>query len=193
MMNKKKVIQYILRIIIFSVISLVLGLTIYTINAKKVTGKQLVMPFDKTICVVLTGSMEPTISVNDLLIVEKTNDYVVGDIVVYESGNSLVVHRIMEINGDTVITAGDKNYAQDGSLDKPIKMSAISGEVVGTIPVLGLIFKMIKSPIGIFVILTLSVILLVLSYRKEKEENNKEIDSLKEELDKLKKEIEEKE
>lgn len=191
MMNKKKIIQYILRIIIFSVISLVLGLTIYTINAKKVTGKQLVMPFDKTICVVLTGSMEPTISVNDLLIVEKTNDYVVGDIVVYESGNSLVVHRIMEINGDTVTTAGDKNYAQDGSLDKPIKMSAISGEVVGTIPVLGLIFKMIKSPIGIFVILTLSVILLVLSYRKEKEENNKEIDSLKEELDKLKKEIEE--
>ena len=53
----KKVIQYILRIFIFIVLSLVVGLTFYTINARRVTGNRLVMPFNKTIAVVLTGSM----------------------------------------------------------------------------------------------------------------------------------------
>ena len=71
----KKVIKYVYRIIIFLVISLVFGLTFYTINARRVSGNRLVMPFNKTIAVVLTGSMEPTISVNDLLVVEKTNSY----------------------------------------------------------------------------------------------------------------------
>ena len=103
-MKNKKVFTYVFRIFIFIIISLTIGLTIYTVNVKKITGNKLIMPFNKTIAVVLSGSMEPTIGINDLIVVEKTNEYNVDDIVVYQSYNSLVVHRIYSIDGDVVIT-----------------------------------------------------------------------------------------
>jgi len=181
----KRIIQYVFRIMIFLVISLVFGLTFYTINARRVSGNRLVMPFNKTIAVVLTGSMEPTIGVNDLIVVEKTNDYEVNDIVVYQTGNMLVVHRIIAIDGEMVITAGDNN---DGE-DTPINIKSINGEVVDIIPHLGLVLKIVKSPIGLVVIVTLAVILLILSYKKEKKEENKDIDSIKEKIERLKKEV----
>lgn len=184
--DKKKILQYIFRICIFVVISVVLGLTIYTINAKKVTGKKLVMPFNKTIAVVLTGSMEPTIGVNDLIVIEKTDDYKVDDIVVFQDGNLIVVHRIISINGEEIITAGDNN---DGSLDDPIRESDIYGEVVKVIPFLGLILKVIKSPIGITLIIGMAICLLVLSYKHEKEESDKSLDSIKDEIERLRQEL----
>ena len=181
----KRIIQYVFRIMIFLVISLVFGLTFYTINARRVSGNRLVMPFNKTIAVVLTGSMEPTIGVNDLIVVEKTNSYEIDDIVVFQSGNMLVVHRIISIDGEMVITAGDNN---DGE-DTPINIKAINGEVVDIIPNLGLVLKIVKSPIGLIVIVSLAVLLLILSYKKEKKEENKDIDSIKEEIERLKKEV----
>lgn len=185
--KKNKIIQYILRGLIFLVISIVIGLTLYTINVKRVTGKQLVMPFNKTIAVVLTGSMEPTITTDDLIVIEKTNDYKLNDIVVFQDGNLIVVHRIVAIDGEEITTAGDNN---DGSTDDPIRESDIYGEVVNIIPVLGLILKIVKSPIGVTIIIGTAIFLLVLSYKREKEESNKSLDSIKDEIEKLKKELE---
>ncbi len=185
--KKNKIIQYIFRGLIFLVISIVIGLTLYTINVKRVTGKQLVMPFNKTIAVVLTGSMEPTITTDDLIVIEKTNDYKLNDIVVFQDGNLIVVHRIVAIDGEEITTAGDNN---DGSTDDPIRESDIYGEVVNIIPVLGLILKIVKSPIGVTIIIGTAIFLLVLSYKREKEESNKSLDSIKDEIEKLKKELE---
>lgn len=184
--EKNKIIQYILRIFIFVVISIVIGLTLYTISVKRVTGKQLVMPFNRTIAVVLTGSMEPTITIDDLIVIEKTNDYQLNDIVVFQDGNLIVVHRIIAIDGEEITTAGDNN---DGAIDDPIKVTDIYGEVVNIIPVLGLILKIVKSPIGVTIIIGIAIFLLVLSYRHEKEESDKSLDSLKEEIAKLKEEL----
>ena len=185
-MKNKKVFTYVFRIFIFIIISLTIGLTIYTVNVKKITGNKLIMPFNKTIAVVLSGSMEPTIGINDLIVVEKTNEYNVDDIVVYQSYNSLVVHRIYSIDGDVVITLGDNN---GDDLDDPISMKDIQGEVIDIIPNLGLVIKIIKSPIGIIIILFSALLLLILSYKKEKKESSKETDLLKEEIEKLKKEL----
>lgn len=184
--DKKKIINYIFRMIIFLVISIIVGLTFYTINAKRVTGKALAMPFNKTIAVVSTGSMEPTITLDDLIIIEKTEDYQIGDIVVFQDGSLVVVHRIVAIDGDKIITAGDGN---DGAIDDPIWISEIYGEVIHIIPVLGFILKMIKSPLGLIITITIAIIFLVLSYQKEREEKQKSIDLIKEEIEKVRKEL----
>lgn len=184
-MDKKKIIQYVFRILIFVVISLVVGLTIYNINAQRLTGKKLIMPFNKTIGYILTGSMEPTIGINDLIVIEKTNDYQIDDIVVYQDGRSLVVHRIISIDGDIITTAGDAN---DGE-DDPINASLIEGEVIRIIPFLGLLLKLIKSPIGVTVIIATGIFLLVISYKKENQETNESLEEIKQEIEKLKKEL----
>lgn len=185
-MKYKKILMYIFRIIIFSIISLVLGLTIYTINARNVNGQKLVMPFNKTIAFVLTGSMEPTIGVNDLIVVEKTRSYEVNDIVVYQSNNSLIVHRIISIDGEIVRTAGDNN---NGALDEPININAIQGEVIKIYPFFGLVLKIMRTPIAILLILSLAIIFFILSYKKEDQENKDKVQTLKEEVDRLKKEL----
>lgn len=185
-MRLKRFLKYLSRFSIFIVISLVTGLCLYTISVKRVTGSKLVMPFNKTIAYVYTGSMEPTISVNDLIVIKRTNDYDINDIVVYQDGSMLVVHRIVKIEDELITTAGDAN---DGSLDDPIKQEAIYGEVIKIIPFLGFVFKCLKNPINIVLLMSLAIILLVLSYKKEDADSKSDVDLLKEEIEKLKKEL----
>ena len=182
----KRTIQYALRILLITFISIIFGLSIYTWNAKSLRGDVFPMPFNIGIGVVMTGSMEPNITPDDLIIVKKTNDYKVDEVIVYQSHGLLVVHRIIEINGDEIITQGDANNTPDD----PIKVDQVKGEVIKVYPGIGLVVKLIKTPAGIFVILGSAVLLLALSYRKEKEEKSSELNSIKEEILKLKKEIE---
>ena len=47
---------------------------------------------------VLTGSMSGTIEPDDLIITRKQSDYMVGDIVMYQTGGTPVTHRIISEN-----------------------------------------------------------------------------------------------
>ncbi|MBQ8293551.1 MAG: signal peptidase I [Bacilli bacterium] len=181
-MNKKVLLG--LRIGLYVLISVVLGLTVYSWNAKNLTGNALPMPFGVGSAIVLSGSMEPELSVNDLIFIKEVDEYLVNDVVVFQENSSLVVHRIIEINGDQVITQGDANNVAD----EAIAMSDIKGKVVMHIPFVGSIVSAIKSPIGIVCILGVAVVLLVLSYRKEKDEEIEKINKIKEEIRKLKEE-----
>lgn len=179
-MKKKVLIS--LRILLFLLISVVLGLTVYTWNAKRITGNMLPMPLGFGTAIVLSGSMEPELSVNDLLFITNEDEYFIDDVVVFQDGYSLVVHRIIEINGEEIITKGDANNAAD----KPITIDAIKGKVNFHIPFVGAIISIIKSPVGVICILGVSIFLLALSYRKEKEQETVEINKIKEEIRRLK-------
>jgi signal peptidase len=130
---------------------------------------------------VITGSMEPELSVNDMVIVTARDAYEVGDVVVFQSYGSLVVHRIVSIDGESVITQGDANDTPDPA----IKLSDIKGEVVTAIPYVGLILSFIRSPLGIILILGTAFFLMERSFRKEKEESLDELEQIKEEIRRL--------
>ena len=88
---------------------------------------------------VLTGSMEPNYPVGSLIFVKEENpeNLQVGDVITYRlSGDTVVTHRVVEINKDeqSVITKGDANESNDGS---PVPYSKIVGEAKGKIPYLG--------------------------------------------------------
>ena len=181
----KKRILYSLRIVLIIFISLVCGITVYTWNNKTLKGDVLPMPFKYGVAVVLTGSMEPNLSADDLIIIKKTDDYEIDDFVVFQDRYTLVVHRIISIDGDTVITKGDANDTEDA----PIQMSQIKGEVIKSYSGVGRVVKAIKSPIGVVLLIAGAVILLRLSYKKEKETSNNNLKDIKEEIRKLKEEI----
>ena len=134
--------RIVLRAVLILVISLTLGLTVYTWNAKRMMHNELPMPFGVGMSVVMTGSMEPTLRVNDLVVVKKTSEYNVGDIVVYQQGNQLVIHRIIEKNDEeaTITTKGDANNIDDGQ----IPVSAVKGKYSFRVPFVGLIVKGLK-------------------------------------------------
>ena len=185
--KKRKIKQNaIWRHILLVICGLLLGINIYLVNANNLLGNKMPMPFGYGAAVVLSGSMEPTFSKDDLILVKKTDNIAIGDIVVYQSNNSLVVHRVVSIDDDVVITKGDANNIEDSSFDK----SAIKGVVIGCIPGLGIIVNAIKTPAGTVVVLLCAFLLIELSFRKQKESDDKRIEEIKAEIRRLKEEKE---
>ena len=170
------------RIFLILLISLLLGGSLYMLNAKRLVRNAMPMPFGVGFSVVLSGSMEPTLSVDDLVIVRAAEHYEVGDVVVYQSGQSLVIHRIVEIDDTAVVTKGDANNIEDS----PVAVTEIKGRMVGVIPGVGRAVHFLQSPLGIILILALAVFLLNRSWSKEKASDEKSLDALKEEIRRLK-------
>lgn len=68
--------------------------------------------------VVISGSMEPTLKVGGILYYEKINidEFDEGDILVYQTKEHIISHRIMDINENGFITKGDINNSVDNYL-----------------------------------------------------------------------------
>ncbi len=169
------------RIALLSVIGIVLGLTVYKINAKFLLGDPLPMPLGIGASVVISGSMEPELSVYDLLVIKKTEAFALEQIVVFQDGDSLIVHRIKAIDEDSVTTKGDANSAYD----EPIPREAIKGEVILAIPLLGALVLLIQNPVIIILLLIIALLLLERSYKREKEQKETELEEIKREIEKL--------
>ena len=177
--GKKTVFRY----IVFSFIGIVLGLFVYTQNAKGLLKDKMPMPFGYGMSVVLSGSMESRLSADGLVIIKATDSYNVNDIVLFQDGNSLVIHRIIEIDGDTVTTKGDANNVAD----EPINKSQIKGVLVYDIAGFGAVVNILKQPVFVILILAAAFLLTELSYRKEKDTDTEELDEIKKMIEELKK------
>lgn len=171
-----------LRVVLLAVISLLIGLKLYNWNAETLVGNAMPMPFGYGVSVVLSGSMEPELSVNDLVLVKGQDSYEVGDIVVYQDSRSLVIHRIVSIDGDEIITQGDANNAAD----PPIREEDIKGKETFHIPFLGAVVRILKSPVGFIIVLILAIVLIELPYYKERKKVIYEQEKIKEEIRRLK-------
>lgn len=174
-----------LRILLLIVCGLILGVNVYLINAKNLIGNQLPMPFGYGAAVVLSGSMEPEFSEGDLIIVKECQSYAKGDIVVYQDRNILVVHRIINVDGETITTKGDANNVAD----EPVSVSAVKGKVLFWIPYAGIVVECLKSPLGIICIIAAAIALIEIPRRKEEKKDEKERDEIIEEIKRLKNEI----
>lgn len=124
---------------IFFYILLIL-LLIYTINIviyRVIYKDKLPRFFNYYIFNVTSGSMEKEINVGDYIIVKKTNDVKVNDIVTYQKDNYFITHRIIEINGDKVVTKGDANNINDDEISK----SDIIGKYICKSKLIGFLSK----------------------------------------------------
>jgi len=177
----KQKITGILRILFLIICGTVLGLNVYSANAKRLVGNKLPMPFGYGAAVVLSGSMEPEFSKGDLIIVKECDDYALRDIVVFDSGRSLTVHRIIDIDGTTVTTQGDANDVAD----EPIDASLIKGKVLFWLSGVGSIVEFIKTPIGTLLIIAAAILLVELPRIKKKKSDDEQKQKIIDEINKL--------
>ena len=127
---------------------------------------------------VLTGSMEPKYPVGSLIFVKEENPekLQVGDVITYRlSGDTVVTHRVVEINKDeqSVVTKGDANESNDGN---PILYNNIIGKAHFCVPYLGFISMNIKTPKGIIGICGVLVVIILLTFIPEIFSNDEEED-----------------
>lgn len=127
-------------------------------------GVILLPSFNKAI--VLSGSMEPALSVDDMIITHSQDSYKVDDIVSFNSGNSVVTHRIIDVTEKGYITKGDANNIDDGE----ILRDAVIGKVVLTIPYMGNILRVLYTPVGMAFA---AFVLIIFSREKEVETSEK--------------------
>ena len=107
--------------------------------------------------VILSGSMEPSMSIGDLVIVHREKEYRVGDIVVFDSGGLSVTHRILEKAQEGFVTKGDANNVPDKEL---LSENHIIGRVAGVIPMVGKAVLFLKNPAGMMLIMMLAIWLI---------------------------------
>ena len=169
-----------------ALISIFVGGSLYSLNARRVFHNAMPMPFGVGASVVLSGSMEPSLSVNDLVIVVASERAEVGDVVVYQSGDSLIIHRVVKLGDGYIITRGDANNADDDA----IPLSAVKGRLVFAVPFVGLLVRLLQTLPGTLAAIALSVFLMNRSWKKEREEDDKQLDELKKEIRRLKDEAE---
>lgn len=182
--NNKRGLQMWLRRTVLIILGLIIGTGIYLFNAGTLMQDPLPMPFGIGVANVLSDSMEPAFSKGTLLIVKKQENIKKGDIVVYRSGKNLIVHRIVRLDGDQVVTQGDANNAEDTPFDR----SMIKGVAVGKIPYMGAAVSIIKTPPGILLLLAAALLLTEHSFQKEKMEDEQELEELRKEIQRLKQE-----
>ncbi|OYT55851.1 MAG: signal peptidase I [Desulfurococcales archaeon ex4484_217_2] len=92
--------------------------------------------------VVVSGSMEPTLNIGDIVFIGKTsfNDVKVSDIVAYYDGNNIVIHRVVEIkNDDGKVLLKLKGDANDNIDPIDVTKELFIGSVVFKVPKLGLV------------------------------------------------------
>lgn len=117
--------------------------------------------------IVMSGSMETTINIGDLVIVKKVNSSSIhiGDIIAFKNGNIVISHRVKEVINDSGIykfkTKGDNNNVAD---DFIVNSDAIEGIFVNKIPGLGSILLFLGKPIGLLMVILVIIIVSTALY-----------------------------
>ena len=135
------------------------------------------------------NKLDNQIQVNDLIFLDKVDtldEIKLYDIICYRNDeDQRIVHRVVEINDDYLITRGDANNVSD---DIEITLDRIVGKYNGgEIPGIGAFTFFISSDYGIStisIILVLSIVYFVIKSSIEKEEE-KRISYLKNEINSL--------
>ncbi len=143
----------IIKIILIIILLVVFLFSFYTIIMSYINKGDTPSVFGYQTAVVISGSMSPAIEVDDLVIIEATDSYDVGDIIAYKTENSRVTHRVIEVKPDGYITQGDANNAPDQNL---IPNKNVIGEVVYIIPKVGKAISFLQSPLGMMMVVLLA-------------------------------------
>lgn len=129
---------------------------------------------------VISGSMEPTYSVGDLIYVKEVdvNEIEVGTPITFVLNEDLVVatHRVVEIDAENqhFYTKGDANDTADAS---PVHFNNVIGVPKFAIPKLGYVSDFVQNPPGTFIAVGVCAALIIIVFvpdmvgKKKKEES----------------------
>lgn len=116
---------------------------------------------------VISGSMEPTYSVGDLIYVKTVDpaEIQVGDPITFLLNEDLVVatHRVVRIDTENqrFYTQGDANDIEDS---EPVHFNNVIGVPQFAIPKLGYVSDFVQNPPGTYITIAVGVVLILLVF-----------------------------
>jgi signal peptidase I len=142
------------------------------------------MPLGVGTAVVLSSSMEPTLEVNDWVIIRRTNQVDVGDVVVYQQGRDLIIHRLVAQDGEILYTQGDASK----TMDEPVELSAVKGVMVGRVPYVGALIRFLKKPTGVALVLLAAIVVTEGSFQRQRARDEAQLEAIKADIRRLQRE-----
>lgn len=158
----------IIRSIIVSIIVIVISYAILgNLSAQNITLYNIV---NYRNYVVLTGSMEPSISPGDYITVRKVNPDKLkeDDVITFMLDGVVVTHKIVKVEGDLITTQGTANNIAD----EPINKSSVIGKYVFKLAKVGYIMAFFSSKSGLILIFGLIGVMIFWDLT-DPERNNK--------------------
>ena len=126
---------------------------------------------------VISGSMEPEISIGSMVYVKQADfdELSEGDVIAFESGASVVTHRIAAIDqgSQLLTTKGDANDVTDFM---PVAYTNVIGKVAFHLPFFGYIAAFLSETYGKIVAAIILIVGVVLSNAEDKKAPEKERD-----------------
>jgi len=118
---------------------------------------------DYNIYLVKGRSMTPAINLGDMVITGPAGGWLSGEIepgtiVTYQQGSSTVTHRVIEVEGDSLITKGDASEDPDS---QTVPISEITGVYLFRIPYVGYLSGFMRTTAGWLTVVIIPAILLV--------------------------------
>lgn len=137
---------------------------------------------------IVSESMEPTLDVNDVVIVQKCNISKLekGDIITFEQDGRAISHRILDITKERGIikfeTKGDNNEIPDP--DK-VEADKVYGKVLFSVKKVGKIISYIQNVRGFINVAMFAVIVFILVSLRDKRKNTRKMKRKKYEIKKM--------
>ena len=115
------------------------------------------------ICLVRSESMKPAINMGDMVITGPPGGLLSGEvkpgaIVTYQWGEELVTHRVLSVDGETLVTRGDAVEDPD---PWPVSLSDVKGVYLFKIPYIGYVSNFARTKFGWFLLIILPATALV--------------------------------
>lgn len=166
MENKKifKIIKNVIVNIIIVLLSIIAIIVIWSSIQINIQKKEYVNIFGYTLFKTETGSMYDTIEIGDIVIVKIGEEIKEKDIITYKKDEAFITHRIIEINGESIIAKGDNN----NTIDEPISKDDVIGKVVFIINNVEIWKKVFSDTSVIIPICTTIILFIILVAYKEK-------------------------
>ncbi len=169
----KKVISYLITVIILFLTTA----SVYFLVSSYADKEALPNIFGYCPMIVISGSMEPELDVNQLIIMQKVSpeECKINDIIVYRRNEALIIHRLINKQGNYFITKGDANI----DIDAPFAKEYTVGKYVGKIPLLGSLVAFLKTNHGSKCLFITQIILITIVgygiYKRGKKRHEKDI------------------
>ncbi len=116
---------------------------------------------DYALYFVRSESMKPAINIGDMVIAGPAGaagGIEPGGIVTYELGKDLITHRVLSVDGNTLITKGDANEDPDPN---PVQFAQVKSRYLFKIPYVGYLTSFVRTRPGWFLAIILPAMVLV--------------------------------
>lgn len=171
----EKAIKKILKTLILALLIMLLIINLVMFYQKDIKKSEIPKMGNISVFNIVSQSMEPTINVNDLIIIKncEQEELKIGDIITFQKNDgTIVTHRILKMSEGIYTTKGDNNEEEDSD---PVIYSKVYGKYIFKIKGMGNFVEELQKNNGLISASLIIIIFVILKNSHDKKKEHRKI------------------